>query len=346
MPRTSPGRVTPLSTSGWPGNRSLAALPLLALLAVACTETLDAGYDTPHGLLPVDHRNPVILLQDDWSGDWLGEYAVLFAHNGGPPLAGIVINASPLWGNLQINVSGWNDLVKAARDSGLTNVPAVTMSAGSPLVRPSDGQILSTTPNHSGGAQKIVDLSLKLATPYRPVVVVSGTSLTDVADAYLIDQTVVDRVVVVAAMGSVAASVGQMGSPNGDMDPWADWIVAQKFQYVQVSAYYDQTTDVTTSEFPNLPANALGQRFMNKQPNIIQIPPGADQVALLAVALPKFAVAVQRSAPDVTGGFDSKQGPPLRPYPAGNVWVVTQVAGPLAKAQLWQMLLNPETFAP
>ena len=51
----------------------------LVLLTVGCGGTLDAGRDVPHGLLPVDERNPVILYQDDWSGDWLGEYAVLLA---------------------------------------------------------------------------------------------------------------------------------------------------------------------------------------------------------------------------------------------------------------------------
>ena len=65
---------------------------------VSCSETLDAGHNRPHGLLPVDERNPVILYQDDWSGDWLGEYAVLLANTGGPPLAGIIVNTSPWWG--------------------------------------------------------------------------------------------------------------------------------------------------------------------------------------------------------------------------------------------------------
>ena len=90
---------------------------------------------------------------------------------------------------------------------------------------------------------------------------VSATSLTDVADAYLVDHTVVDRVVVVAALGSYAAPDGIMAGPNGDMDPWADWIVAQRFRYIQVSAYYDQTGDVTAAEIPSLPQNPLGARM-------------------------------------------------------------------------------------
>ena len=83
-----------------------------------------------------------------------------------------------------------------------------------------------------------------------------------------------------------------------------------------------------------------------KQPDIFQTPVASDQVAPLAVGLPKFVRAVQRVSPDLSGGFDSGQGPPLKPDPNGNTWLVTQIAGPLAKSRLWDVLLIPETFAP
>jgi hypothetical protein len=316
------------------------------LLFAACTETLDAGFNHPRGLLPVDQTNPVILYQDDWSGDWLGEYAVLLAKSGGPPLAGIIVNASKIWGDLSINTSGWNDLVNAARASHLPNIPDVTSSAGAALSMPANGQIDSTTPNNSLGAQRIRDLSSQLSQPDLPVVVVAATSLTDLADAYLIDHSVVDRVVVVAALGGYSAPNASMNAPNGDMDPWADWIVAQRFRYIQVSAYYDQTGDVTTADLPSLPQNLLGDRIATKQPNIIDVPQAADQVALLAVGLPGFAVSAQQVSPDTSGGFDTTQGPPLVPDPNGKDWVVTQIAAPLAQSRLWQMLLDPQTFGP
>ncbi len=328
------------------GRERLSVVAAGVFLFAACNETLDAGFNRPRGPLPVDQTNPVILYQDDWSGDWLGEYAVLLANSGSPPLAGIIVNASKIWGDLSINTSGWNDLVNAARASGLPNIPDVTSSAGAVLAMPADGQIDSTTPNNSLGAQRIRDLSTQLSQSNLPVVVVSGTSLTDLADAYLIDHTVVDRVVVVAALGGYTAPNASMDAPNGDMDPWADWIVAQRFRYIQVSAYYDQTGDVTTTDLPSLPPNALGDRIATKQPNIISVPQAADQVALLAVGLPGFTVSAERVSPDTSGGFDGTQGPPLVPDPNGSDWVVTQIAAPLAKSRLWQMLLDPQTFGP
>jgi hypothetical protein len=166
---------------------------------------LDASEDAARALLPVDERSPVIVMNDDWSGDWLGEYAVLLANTGGPPLAGIIVKASSIWGDLSINASGWEGLVVDARSSGLKGIPDVTASVGGPLTRPADGQIDSTVPNRSTGAQLIVDVSRRWSQPSLPVVVAVATELTDVADAYLIDPTVVDRVVVVASLGSFAA---------------------------------------------------------------------------------------------------------------------------------------------
>lgn len=323
-----------------------AAVLGLVLVAGACTSTLDAGHNGPRGPLPVDERNPVILYQDDWSGDWMGEYAVLFANSGGPRLAGIIVNTSPYWTNLNLNAGGWRDLITAAQQSGLKNLPDVTPSDGKPLVRPASGAIDMTAPNNSLGAQTIVNLSRQLSTPSRPVVIASATSLTDIADAYLIDHSVVDRVVVVAALGSVVPPNGVMDGPNGDMDAWADWIVVQRFRYVHVGTWYDQTGDITTAQFSSLPKNPLGTRIMNKRPNIIDVDTASDQVALLAVALPGFVTGVQRAAPDTSALFDPAHGPMLVPSDGGNAWVVTQVAGPLAQARLWQMLLDPDIFTP
>jgi len=324
-----------------------AAVAGLVVLAGACTQTLDAGHNGPHGPLPVDERNPVILSQDDWSGDWLGEYAALFANSGGPPLVGIIVNGTPYWPNVGVNAAGWKELVSAAKMSGLENIPDVTPSDGKPLVRPASGVVEMTAANNSLGAQLIVNLSRQLSTPSRPIVIASATRLTDIADAYLMDHTVVDRVVVVAALGSVVPPNGVMDGPNGDMDAWADWIVAQRFRYVHVGTWYDQTGDVTAAQLSSLPKNPLGMRIMDKQPNIItDFLTASDQVALLATALPGFVTGVQRASPDTSAPFDSAQGPPLVPDDGGNVWVVTAIAGPLAQARLWQMLLDPQIFGP
>ena len=312
----------------------------------ACGGTLDAGHDVSHGLLPIDERNPVILYQDDWSADWLGEYAVLLANDGGPPLAGIIVNTSPYWMDLNANASGWSNLVTAARASGLKNIPDVTPSAGGPLMRPADGQIDSTVATDSAGAELIVNVSRQLATPGRRVVVVSTTSFTELANAYLLDPTVAERVVVVAAAGSYQAPDGVLDGPNGDMDPWADWIVTQRFRFVHVGTWYDQTGDVTADKLATVPKNELVTWIANKQSKIFTVTTASDQVALLSFALPMFTTAAVPASPDLSSGFDSTQGPKLVPNPAGEAWIVTQIDAALASSRLWKMLGDPSLFGP
>jgi hypothetical protein len=318
---------------------------LACFLPVACGGTmLDAGSDSPHGLLPVDERNPVILSNDKPSDNWQGLYAVLFANSAGPALAGIIINSSNYWPDIDANSAGWRELVTAARASGLQGIPDPIASVGPPLVRPSDGNVDATRPNRSEGARLIVEASARLSLPWRPLVVVTGGRLTDVADAYLVDKTVAERVVVVSSLGSISPAGGTMGAPNGELDPWADRIVAQRFRYVQVSAFYDQTSDILPAQLSNLPPNPLGAFIASQQPNIRNLATAADQVGIIAVALPKFASTVQRVAQDPNAAFDATMGQPLVPDANGHIWLVTNSNGALATSHLWQLLLDPKTF--
>jgi hypothetical protein len=290
--------------------------------------------------LPVDERNPVILANDSVTDNWTGEYAMLLANSGGPPLVGIIVNPSPYWPDVAASTAGWNDLVVAARASGLRNIPDVTESQGEPLVRPADGKIESTTPNRSAGAQVILDQSARASLPWRPVVVVTGSRLTDIADAYLMDPTVADRVVVVAALGGT----GSMGWPNGELDPWADWIVGQRFRYIQVNGYYDQLGDVSSAKAADLPANPFGAWMAAKVPSVFQIPMSSDQIGVLSVGIPTFATAVGRAVVDPSAAFDATTGPPLIQQADGSAWVVPSCDSAMAGERLWKMLLDPRTF--
>jgi hypothetical protein len=310
----------------------------IAVVAGGCTETLDAGYNRPSGLLPVDERNPIILLNDGAYDNWSGEYAVLLANGGGSPLAGIIVNENSDWPDIETNVGGYRDLIAAARSSGLQNLPDPIASIGAPLVMPASGNIDDTPPNRSEGALLIVNSSKSLALPHRPLVIATGGALTDVADAYLVDRTVTDRVVIVASLGSTTSTGGGMGSPNGNRDPWADFIVSSRFRYVQVSAWYDQLTDVPTSSISELPSNALGAWIASKQPNLWQWSPASDQVAVLAVGLPSFATAIERVSPAGAVDGGATAGPDLATIQSGSGWLVTGCDGTAATTLFWKVL--------
>lgn len=313
-------------------------LALAALASGGCTETLDAGHNRPHGSLPVDERNPLVLVNDGPFDNWSGEYAVLLAA-GGSQLAGIIVNANVDWPEIESNANGWRELVGAARASGIDGLPDPLASLGSPLVAPASGELDDTRPNRSEGALFLVEASKRLALPYRPLVVATGGALTDVADAYLIDPEVSERVVVVSSLGMVNPSGAYMGIPNGNHDPWAARIVAERFRYVQVSAFYDQLTDVPESRVSELPDNALGDWIASKQPNLWEWMPASDQVSVLAANLPTFVTAVERVSPAAAADTAPPDEPELLAEPSGTDWLVTECDGAAATARFWEALL-------
>ncbi|HSS39108.1 MAG TPA: hypothetical protein VLT58_10095 [Polyangia bacterium] len=329
------------------GARALLGLCLtVGLGAIGCVESRDLGSSVSHGKLPVDERNPVILANDSANENWQGEYAILLSAGGGPKLAGLIVNTSGPWPDIDANIAGWRGLVAAARASGIRDVPDPIASIGPPLVRPADGRFASTTPNRSEGARLIVDASTRLSLPYRPLVVVTGGRLTDVADAVLIDPTIVDRIVVVSSMGTVTATGGAMSNPNGEMDPWADAIVTGSLPFVQVSAYYDQfTLDVPASSVAQLPANPFGDWIAAKQPNIWTLAQSADQVGIIAVGVPGFAMTVERVAAASTVGPGASAGPDLATNMNGPGWLVTQSKSSVATARFWQILKDSSTYS-
>jgi len=307
---------------------------------LACGGKLNAGSDEPHGVLPVDERNPVVLCNDGWSDNWQGEYAMLFASAGELALAGIIINDGWPWSKLDENIAGWRNMVTAARAAGLKGIPDPIASTGPALVRPNDGNIDSTTPNRSEGATLILEAADRLSLPFRPLVVVTGGRPTDLADAYLMDHTLPERVVVVASLGAENATGAVMGVPNGWLDTWADIIVAQRFRYVQVSVYYDKATDVPASLLPQLPLNAFTTWLASKQPNVEN---AYDQVGIQVVALPSVILKQSRV---LQQGVDADNNSLLINDPNGPDWLVTQTSSALATARFWQLLLDPDTFAP
>jgi hypothetical protein len=323
----------------------LVVVSVLAMAAAGCTETYDAGSNSPHGLLPVDERNPIVLVNDSESDNWQGEYALLLANGGGLKLKGIVVGTNPNSPILEDNLAEWRKLVKAAQDGGLRNIPPDPIgSNGDPLTRPASGVLDETSANHSEGANLIIQASNDFSLPYRPLVVLTGGRLTDVADAYLMDHSVPERVVVVSALGGLTSAGGAMGIPNGEMDPWADTIVTARFRYVQVSAFYDQLTDVPDSRVPELPDNAFGQWIAAKQPNIWNDPQAADQVGVAAIGIPSFALDVQSVSPVGPTDASATTGPALKASPDATGWLVRKSDSAAATARFWRLLLDPATF--
>jgi hypothetical protein len=311
---------------------------LVAVALGACGGTLDAGKDHAGKTLPTRVDSPLIVTNDSVYDNWQGEFALLLANAEAPPLAGIIVSTGGMWSDLDANVDGWQQLVTSARETGL-EAPEPLRSASQPLQRPDDGQIESTAPNDSAGARFIVETSRELYDAERPVVIATGGRLTDIADAYLLDPSVTERVVVVASLGtgfSATDGLARMGVPNGEMDAWAGEIVARKFRYVQVSGHYDQLTDVPAARSSELPNTPLGEWVESKREQIFETPLASDQVSILVAQEPAFSLKVARvNAAERDGELMT-----LTADPAGPAWLVPEVDGELATERLWRGLLD------
>jgi len=312
--------------------------PLVALALAGCGGKLDAGYDVLHGSLPVDERSAVVMVNDGAHDNWQGEYAALLASTGQLKLVGLVVNANAEYPSVETNVLGYRQMLRAARDSGLQHLPDATASIAPALIRPESGVLEDTVPNRSEGARIILDASAAYGTAVHPLAIATGGALTDVADAYLLDPTLADRAVVVASLGQTSGAGAQTLDPNGIRDSWATAIVTSRMRYVQVNGYYDQLLDVPETRATELPNNPFGRWMADKRGDILNLIHACDQISVLAVALPWFALDVVRMRPDA-------DRPTLLVADAGgSIWHVAEIDSTRARDEIWARLKAPATF--
>jgi hypothetical protein len=311
----------------------------LACSLLGCSGQLDAGSDLPHGALPVDERSAMVTVNDGPRDNWQGEYASLLAASGRVKWVGMVVNSSPIYPTLADNVVGFRSMVEAARSSGMQGVPEVTASVSPVLIRPASGVIEETAPNRSEGARLILEAAHRYGTPVHPLVIATGSAVTDAADAYLMDPSLPERAVVVSSLGSIDETSVRSGDPNGNIDVWATTIVSTRMRYAQINGFYDQLLDFPDARVAELPQNPFGAWLAEKRPEILDLISACDQVSVLAAVLPWFAVSVTRMSAQA-----SDDVPLLLPDPEGQIWHVSQSDSARARSELWAALRDPATY--
>ena len=100
----------------------------------------------------------------------------------------------------------YQHIIEKARRSGMKNIPNATAGAGTTLTKPASGLIEETVPIDTPGSRLIVQ-EAKKANPQTPLVIVTGGGLTTVADAYLLDHSIADNIVVASLMGTFSANL-------------------------------------------------------------------------------------------------------------------------------------------
>ncbi len=208
------------------------AVILLAALAVGAmppVATAAAAAVTWEELRRLPADCPVI-----YDNDWLrdtndDEYLLARAHLGRANLKGFILSKDEWDHGRQYKVEdGRKDFehdLAVARRSGFRNVPELTIGADRLLERPASAKVEDTRPVRSAGTDLIVR-EARRASPQKPLVVVVGGPLCTVANAYLSDPSIADRMVVMMT---------DIDGYNGS-DPWANYVVATRCKLVNFGA--------------------------------------------------------------------------------------------------------------
>jgi gliding motility-associated-like protein len=123
----------------------------------------------------------------------------------------------------------WVDLYNRAQDSGLKNIPAPIKGTSIALVKPASGVIEQTQWTSSPGSDLIIAEAHK-ATPEKPLVIFVGGNVSSVANAYLKDNSIANKVIVFHIDG-YRYNVRRYNTT----DFWSSYVVMKRFRYVNWS---------------------------------------------------------------------------------------------------------------
>lgn len=178
-------------------------------------------------------NNPIIYLNDYPRSVYVEAYIYALATSREIDLRGIIssgIDCECIAGdnypvtNTPTVRAAW---IQAARQAGFQNIPdAVNGTQGARLLEPASGLYSDTQKLGSEGTELILREANK-ATPERPLLIVAGGPITTLADAYLADPSITNRVVVSWLVG---VSDDSLNDWNGDSDKWATQMVMSRFR--------------------------------------------------------------------------------------------------------------------
>ncbi|HUJ10320.1 MAG TPA: carbohydrate-binding protein [Verrucomicrobiae bacterium] len=295
--------------------------------------------------LPYDHTCPVVYDNDSHDDMYTDEYLLALASAGSIALKGMITSScgwsEPLFPDpvfvFEWPLAGRSEIVGKALRSGMTNAPTPVAGSGVALVKPVSGVIEDTAPVDTPGAHLIVDQANN-ASASQPLVVIMGAPPTTVASAYLLDNSITDRVVLAWLGGGPGEN--QMQNYNDVVDPWATQIVVRRFRTYLFGPVFDQSPVVTKSDLAALlPHTELRQWMIDKNLPNANLPNGRDHDAPPAITLmrPDYIVGAETKSFDYA---DANGNVFLKDDANGNVMMVTNVNESIGTSEWWRALTN------
>jgi RNA polymerase sigma-70 factor (ECF subfamily) len=309
----------------------------------------------PAGLLPFDHTNPVIYENNGSVDVYTNDYVMALASAGDIKLRGMITSTTEPPVNTLVPPGGFETTAKNeaegvlhARNSGFRHIPDTTRGSNARLLEPESGIIEQTAPIGSEGSSLIIKEALA-ATPEKPLVVLAGGQLTTIADAYLRDPSISNRVIVSYIGGLTPYDMSDYGSWS---DPWATYIVIQRMRLVVFSRPTWNAASVPRDRLAELPDSELRDWMIYKHDKFNDRELGTDADATIAIGLMRsdYVTEVRRmtfSHWEMTLGFAPHTdglAPQLREDPSGSVLVVLGADKSVATEEWWRALKAPAAW--
>lgn len=323
------------------------------ILAVACSVAVSLQYApalaAPPGderLLPYDNTNPVIY-DNDWTNDYVDWYLMALASAGDISFLGISTSSSiPPYNrhmteaHLEKQVNARRGIVRRGRESGFHNVPDPVAGTVGHLRKPASGKIADTKPLDSPGSRQIIRQAHSRATSEKPLVVCVGGPLTVVADAYLLDNSIADKLIVAFLDNHNRG----MDGFNGWSDGWAAYIVLKKLRLVQFTVQSKSAAQIPKKRLLELPDSPARDFMVASTPDVAAPQGDADGPPAISLMRPDYVKKLKRVS---FGGWRKRGGhemPMFKDDPEGRAIVVTEVDRNVATEEWFRALKNPKAW--
>jgi hypothetical protein len=301
----------------------LLAFSVSCILHISCSEPVK---------LPYDHNNAVIYDNDSPEDVYTDE--ILFAlHTQGLIQLRGIITTNGGWRDdwddsdfiAEHMIAAREDLVGKARRSGMTDLPEPTRG---PKI-----EVKDTTLN-TPGARLIVQL---VREANKPLVFICGGPVTALADAYLLDASIRDKVV-------VAWNGDQTW--NSEARPFlkATEIVMQNFVCVLFDNGNKAKWPVVPKEkLPQLPDTELSRFMIDKKLPHVKLPGSrdVDTGSVIPLITPHYVTGVKRLrwvGRTADGRFQFEEDP------NGRIWRVTKTNQTVATKAWWRLMTDPKSY--
>ncbi len=207
--------------------------------------------------LPLLKGNSVIYDNDDHRDVYTDEYLLALSSIGEIDLMAMITTYSAK--EYDEFVLGREQILKLAKDSGLKNLPQLFSGTNNKLERPKNNLIEDTKRLEIDASYFIVELANR-SEDSKPIVVICGGQLTSIANAYLIDTTIADRIIVMGVFGADKIDY------NAGLDSWAWTIVLSKFRVLAIPIGSSNNRGIVYMKPPKVPKEKIKSDLNQKIP--------------------------------------------------------------------------------